>query len=266
MEWASVVIDGRPEYHGSVSSSPPVPIRVSASGYTAYRDCPALFGARLDGKFGKDSIASFKGRLAHAVFAHHLESGEIAPHDFDGVCRRAIGGSSLNFRMAELGLGISAMRETISEVGEMYERFKKLPVDGFKGAEVHLEVDVATGVTILGRIDAIYDEGGAVRLVDWKSGELGEVADQLRFYALLWQRSYEEMPVAIEAFSVRTGESHREHPTAASIEEVAEEVAALVEDVRSGDELERRPGMYCRFCPILDECSEGQAAQRVAIA
>lgn len=249
-----------------MSSAPVESLRISASGYTAYRDCPALFGARLDGKFGADSIASFKGRLAHAVFARHLESGDIADHEFEGVCRREIGGSTLNYRMVDLGLGIAAMRETIAEVGEMYQRFKKYPTEGFAGAEVHIEHDFRPGVTILGRIDAIYDEDGSVRIVDWKSGELGEAEHQLRFYSLLWTLSKGKMPGAVEAFSVRTGESYRERPDQQSVDAVADEIDALVADVRSGEALERRPGMYCRFCPILSECSEGQAAQRVAIA
>ncbi len=246
------------------------PLRISASGFVAFLNCPSLFGARLDGKYGAESLASFRGALAHAVFARHLEGGEIADHEFDNVCRRAIGGSIINYKMANLGLGITGVRETIAEVGEMYQRFKKLPSDGFRASELHLEVPFTDDVTLLGRIDAVYDDDGGVRLVDWKSGDLGEVAQQLNFYALLWWKDTGSVPETIEAFSVQSGEQFRAHPTDADVQATAAQVADLVRTIRHSDEanepLGRVPGMYCQYCPILRECSEGQAAARVASA
>ena len=247
------------------------PLRISASGFMAYLDCPSLFGARLDGKYGAESLASFRGALAHAVFARHLEGGEIADHEFDNVCRRAIGGSVINYKMANLGLGITGVRETIAEVGEMYQRFKKLPSDGFRSSEVHLEVGFGDDVTLLGRIDAVYDDaGGGVRLVDWKSGDLGSVGQQLNFYALLWWKGTGSVPETIEAFSVQSGEQFRAHPTVADVQATAAQVTELVRTIRHSEEanepLGRVPGMYCQYCPILSECSEGQAAARVASA
>ncbi len=270
-ELESVVIEHLCQYHGTVIT-PELPpgeaLRISASGFLSYLNCPANFGARLDGKFGADSVPAFRGALAHAVFARHLEGGEIAEHDFDGVCRRAIGSSNINYKMANLGLGITAIRETIAEVGEMYQRFKRLPRDGFRSSEVHLEVDFAPGVTLLGRVDAVYDDERGVRLVDWKSGDLGEVAQQLRFYALVWYLSEGEAPGTIEAFSVQSGEQYREEPTDALLQETADLVGDLVRTVRAATSLDqpldRIPGMYCRYCPILSECSEGQTAARVA--
>ena len=246
------------------------PLRISASGFVAFLQCPSLFGARLDGKYGVESLASFRGALAHAVFARHLEGGEIADHDFDNVCRRAIGGSIINYKMANLGLGITGVRETIAEVGEMYQRFKKLPSDGFRSSEVHVEVAFTDDVTLLGRIDAVYDDDGGVRLVDWKSGDLGEVAQQLNFYALLWWKDTGSIPETIEAFSVQSGEQFRAQPTDADVQATAAQVVELVRTIRHSEDanepLGRVPGMYCKYCPILSECSEGQAAARVASA
>lgn len=246
------------------------PLRISASGYISYLNCPSLFGARLDGKYGAESVASFRGALAHAVFARHLEGGEIAEHEFDNVCRRAIGGSVINYKMANLGLGITGVRETIAEVGEMYQRFKKLPSDGFRASEIHLEADLVKDIVLLGRIDAVYDDDGGVRLVDWKSGDLGDVAQQLDFYALLWYLDSGDLPTTIEAFSVQSGEQYRSHPSQATVAATAVRVAEMATTVRQSttldEPLDRVPGMYCKYCPILDECSEGQAAARVASA
>lgn len=249
---------------------PGVPLRISASGYISFLNCPSLFGARLDGIYGAESVASFRGALAHAVFARHLEGGEIADHDFDNVCRRAIGSSVINYKMVNLGLGITGVRETIAEVGEMYQRFKKLPSDGFRASEIHVEADLVKDVVLLGRIDAVYDDAGGVKLVDWKSGDLGEVAQQLNFYALLWYLNTGDLPVTIEAFSVQSGEQYRSHPSQATVEETARQVAEMVTTLRQATDLDepldRVPGMYCKYCPILHDCSEGQAAARVASA
>ena len=258
-----------------VAEFPPMsdgdPLRISASAFVAFRDCPALLGARLEGKYGPDSIPAFRGALAHAVFARHLQSGEIADEDFDQVCRVSIGNSNINYKLANLGLGISGVREMISEVGAMYARFKKMPTEGFRGAEVHLEIPVGGNVTLLGRIDAVYDgEQGGVRLVDWKTGELGQVAEQLRFYTLLWALSEGSLPDAVEAYSVQSGEQFRVVPTQDEVVEMANEVAAMVSTIRrswsDGPALERIPGMYCRYCPVVSDCAEGQSALRVAMA
>jgi hypothetical protein len=49
------------------------------------------------------------------------------------------------------------------------------------------------------------------------------------------------------------------------LEGVAAEVAAMAAEMRGswnqGTALERRAGPWCRYCPILAECPEGQAAE-----
>jgi hypothetical protein len=239
------------------------PIRISASTFVAYRQCPDLAAARLEGEYGPDSVPAFRGGLAHRVFAKHLSDGPISEAEFNHVCRQEIGQSNLNHRISSLGLKPTELARTIDEVAALYRRFVRFPTDGFVGAEVGVSAEPADGVELVGSIDAVFEDDGGVRLVDWKTGGLGEAVVQLAFYALLWGLDRHQLPHAVEAVSVATGERLREVPTEAGLEETGRDVAGMIGDLRrawaSGDPVERRGGPWCRGCARLPGCSEGRA-------
>ena len=242
-------------------------ISVSASAYVLHCKCPQQALARFAGVFAADSLSAFRGSLAHAIFAKHLLDGPIPEQTFESTCKQAIGGSNLNFKIQNLNLKPSHIKGVIKEVGGLYDRFKKMPVDGFESAEEFLKVQLGGGLTILGRVDAVYRDGDKLRLVDWKTGNIGEVETQLKFYAALWALEHDELPAEIEAFSVQTGEHETSTPTANLLNELLEDLVKMVTEVRgawiSGDDLERRAGPWCQYCPLLEECVEGQASQRI---
>lgn len=241
------------------------PIVVSASLFVAFERCPEQAAGRLRGVYGPETRASFTGGLAHRVFRRHLTEGPIAPDELAAVCRAEIG-SSMNPKLASLGLRPSELGRVIEEVGALYGRFRTLGAEGFVGAEVELEVEPQEGVTLRGNVDAVFsDEGSGTRLVDWKTGSLGEPEVQLAFYALLWALQHGELPGKVEAVSVASGERFEEVPTAAGAVEVAGRVARAVEQLRAawaeGGSLPRVAGPWCRWCPLLEECDEGRATQ-----
>jgi len=240
-------------------------IRVSASTYVTYKKCPAQAGARLQGIYGPDSRPSFVGILAHRLFSRHLTSGPIPSEDFVQACREEIGGSALNNKLGGLELRPSTLAGVIEEVRGLYERFVKLPKEGFEGSEHTIEFTVADGIDLVGTVDAVYREDlGGFRLVDWKTGELADPEDQLLFYALLWALERGELPAYVEAVSVRTGERYHTVPSTADVAKVAAEVGELVDAVRTAwitdGELSRRAGPWCRHCPLLEDCDEGRTA------
>jgi hypothetical protein len=208
---------------------------------------------------------AFVGSLAHRVFSRHLRTGPIAPEDFVQACREEIGGSSLNGRMAEVTPRPSLLTGAIEEARALYERFVRFPTTGFEGSEVEIIHEPAPGVTLKGTIDAVYlADRDAHRLVDWKTGEIGDSEDQLAFYALIWALDRDEIPVAVEAISIKTGDVARSELSEGDLQVVADEVGDIVSQMRrtwaQGSRFERRPGPWCRYCPILGECAEGQAA------
>ncbi len=155
-------------------------------------------------------------------------------------------------------------------MGALYERFRRFPMEGFSSAEVALEAEPVDGVRLLGTVDAVFEENGTARLVDWKTGGLGDALPQLLFYALLWALSRHEVPATVEAVSVRTGERLGQVPSSADLAETAAAVADLVNRVRrawAGDgQIARHGGPWCRYCPLLAECSEGRSAAAVGTA
>ena len=241
-------------------------IRLSASTYVAWKKCPDSANARLQGIYGPDSRPAFLGSLAHRIFSRHLTAGLIASEEFVQACREEIGGSNLNHKLAGLEMKPSSLAGVIEEVRSLYERFIKLPNEGFEGSEVNIEYATDDDLQLVGTIDAVYREDlGGHRLVDWKTGEIGEPEDQLMFYALLWALDHDDLPAYVEAVSVRTGERYRTVPSSDDLGRVATEIAELASEMRSAwsktSLLPKRGGPWCQYCPILSECDEGQAVE-----
>lgn len=239
-------------------------IRVSATTYVAWKKCPDSANARLQGFYGPDSRPSFVGSLAHLVFSRHLKQGPISPEDFDQVCKQEIGGSNLNHKMGGLELKPSSLQGVIEEVRALYERFVRFPGEGFESSEIGIDHIWPGDVEVVGKIDAVFREDlGGHKLVDWKTGEIGDAEDQLLFYALLWAIDRDEIPALVEAISVKTGERYHTVPSTQDVNRVAAEVGDLVNAMRRSWEsqtaLERHGGPWCRYCPILEDCSEGKA-------
>jgi len=244
---------------------PGEPIRISATTFATYRRCPGQAEARLQGVFGPDTRPAFLGSLAHRIFSRHLTSGPIPSDEFVQACREEIGGSSLNNKLGDLEMRPSTLAAAIEEVRVLYERFVKFPGEGFEGSELSLELTPAEGVDLLGTVDAVYREDlGGHRLVDWKTGELGDPEGQLLFYALLWMIDRGELPAYLEAVSVRTGERYKTVPSSQDVARVSAELGEMVDSIRtawaSGADLPRTGGPWCRYCPLLEGCSEGQSA------
>ncbi len=239
---------------------------MSASTWSTWETCPAQAEGRLRGIYGPESRASFTGGLAHRVFARHLRDGPISPSELESVCREEIG-TSMNPKLGALGLKPSELRQVVEQVGALYDRFKTLGTDGFQGAEVALEFEPTDDLLLRGAIDAVFEDDGRVRLVDWKTGNLGEPAAQLAFYALLWTLERGDVPARLEAVSVATGERSDSAPTLDDVQDTAARVASAVGDLRrmweTGSSAERVAGPWCRWCPLLDECTEGRSALSV---
>ncbi len=239
---------------------------VSATLFTTFLKCPDQARGRLAGEYPRETPESFRGLLAHRVFARHLTTGPITREQFTQSCREEIG-KSLNPKLVSLGLKPSRLENVVAEVGDLYERFKRFPTEGFQGAEIQIEVEPQPGVILKGVVDAVFDDGGGVRIVDWKTGRLGTAERQLDFYALLWVLARGEPPNHVEAASVATGERYEAVPTKDRLTTTAAEVAAAAAELRSGlagaGELERRGGPWCRYCPLLDGCAEGRSAAGV---
>ena len=247
---------------------PGEPLPVSATLYKTYLSCPQQALGRLHGEYPRDSRESFRGQLAHRLFARHLSEGPI--DDVTAAAREEIGAGRLSIKMQGLGIGKpSALAPVIAEVGDLYDRFRKFPTDGFRSAEVFLETELENDVTLRGTVDAVFDDQGGTRIVDWKTGSHIDLEDgQLDFYCHAWAQQFEELPSVAEAVSVKTGERASITPTMERATATGGAIVDMVNTLRAAfvarSELERLGGPYCGWCPLLDTCAEGQAAAAVA--
>jgi hypothetical protein len=244
-------------------------LRISASTFQNWKRCPGNAEARLRGLHPPESRHSFAGSLAHRLFKRHLTDGPIPEEEFAMVCRQEIGSTNLKFRLAEAGLRkISDLEPLFDEARDLYRRFRMLPAGGFREGEVSLEHPLPdAGITLVGVVDAVFEDDGGVRLVDWKTGGVHDPEAQMGFYAMLWALARGELPAAVEALSVRSGEVYRDTPTWETARSVAEEVAEMVSSLRTawerGGDADRYGGPWCSWCPVLEECPEGQTASRL---
>jgi len=244
-------------------------LTVSATLYTTYRQCPQQALGRLQGIYPPTTRASFKGSLAHRIFARHLQSGPIDTDEFEVVCRSEAGGT-LGEAMASLHMKPSEFRAIVAEIADLYERFDAILFDGFIEAESLLEVAPVPWVRLRGRVDAVFqhDSHDGVRIVDWKTGaDISGSGPQLDFYAMAWTEVHGSHPAEMEALSIRTGEKVVSTPTSADVDRVRDEVIVMISDLRSaldaGTDLQRTAGPHCRWCPLLDDCDEGSTALKI---
>lgn len=230
-------------------------LKVSATLYTTWKRCPAQALARLDGHYPPDTIGTFRGLLAHRIFARHYREGKISVVDFTQACREEIGKSNLNWKIRDLGLTPRDVNGVILVVSDLYRRFltaaRNYPIRP-ENTEIHVEAALTDEITLVGRIDAEHNG----TLIDWKTGELGDnVSDQLRFYALVWWLT-RGMPLSVEAVSVATGEKHAEWVDHKTLIDTELDVIEMVADLTTATGPET-PGPYCQWCPILDGCKPG---------
>jgi hypothetical protein len=235
--------------------------------YVTYLKCPQQALARLQGVYPAPSKDLFRGSLAHRIFAKHLVDGPIPADEFDMTCRREVG-SHLRGSMASLSLKPSEFRAITANVEELYERFKHVPTIGFEGAEVDVESEPVEGIRLRGRVDAVFSDGDGTRIVDWKTGSyLDDAEAQLDFYAMAWYLANGVLPVRMEALSLKTGEQRAFVPTEETVVVTESCVADMIADLRTAmaaqAELSRTAGPHCRWCPLLEDCTEGATALEI---
>ncbi len=67
----------------------------------------------------------------------------------------------------------------------------------------------------------------------------------------------------VEAISVRTGERENQVPTLSDMRQTLASLGDMVSNIRlvwqARTNAEKSAGPWCRFCPILDGCAEGQS-------
>ncbi len=100
-------------------------------------------------------------------------------------------------------------------------------------------------------------------IIELKTGRpVAAYQDDLRFYALLETLVVGVPPLAAATFYLDAGEIHVQPANRASLDSALRRtidgILRLIELRTGADEPRRRPGPPCRWCTLLEGCSEGQ--------
>lgn len=246
-------------------------IFLSPHRYNTYLECPyrAISQIRRVYQWEPTNLSQFLGSLSHRLFARDLKEEPLDTHNFTQYCREEIGRGKLNREMNELKLKPRNLETHFADLAEQHRKFQSFPIkrDQVEEVEYTLRSTPAPDVILQGRVDAVFRDESGVRIIDWKTGRLNQVENQLAFYALLWALEYEEVPKSVEGRAL-SGETYIAHPTVRELQELAADISGAVSELRrilaAEDEAgEMRGGNWCRYCTLLPDCPEGRVVSIV---
>jgi DNA helicase-2/ATP-dependent DNA helicase PcrA len=183
------------------------------------------------------------GTLIHSAI-ERINRGRLEGHvpSFEELRNFVVGG------LPQTGYASKRSRERAHAQAEhtikqVYERFvaEALP----SALETPFRVSLADiGLTITGRIDAVYPLGDAVEIRDYKTGTSVTTAEkaksratgsqQLTLYALAWRQLHDEMPALLSLDFVETGLIGSVKKQAKSLATLEQKLAEMVASIRSG--------------------------------
>ena len=149
-----------------------------------------------------------------------------------------------------------AHAQGVKTLSLLYERFfskdSHTPIQSEFPFKIHLK---ESGVTINGRIDAIYQDTKGVVIVDYKTGtsvtspekakQRATSSKQLTLYALAWQQLRNELPYSLQLDFVETGQIGAVARQQKSIDTILKDIDRMAHDLRRGI---YSPGASHEFC------------------
>jgi putative RecB family exonuclease len=125
--------------------------------------------------------------------------------------------------------------------------------------EAYLQVEVAPGITLFGRMDRIDEEpDGSLHIIDYKAGEQPDEIDarQIRLYAIMVERELGRA-VSHASFWYLDGGTTLTEELDDSVKRLAlEDALAAVEAMEQVTEFPATIAPHCAHCPYLYACEE----------
>jgi ATP-dependent exoDNAse (exonuclease V) beta subunit len=242
--------------------------RLSATAFSLFRFCPFAWRMRyrqgLDLKWESPMEESHggaeAGSLAHWILARwDLEPGSLEtwlPKN-DGKARRRIPLLPPELRP------VARDRSQVDMIRRWLENFALSPMartmkeaDSLK-REVLFRIRLEEGPVIIGAIDALYEEGNAYHLLDYKVTASGGAPDflyeaQLAFYAVAAWTASGVIPSGTALYNLPEGKAHPFVLDELRLEQTREEIRQTARDAARGPfEPARR---NCPVCPWKESC------------
>lgn len=113
------------------------------------------------------------------------------------------------------------------------------------------------------RMDLVLGRSGSRVIIDVKTGRITPThRDDLRFYALVETLRSRQPPRVLGSYSLDSARLEDEEVTEgvlqAAVRRTAHGTIAIAELELGTREPEIRPGFQCRWCPVADNCEQGQ--------
>lgn len=248
------------------------PLYVSKRKLSMIHGCETRYQADQAATF-EWSVPSARGTVAHKAI-EILVSRRGNPHPLDLVNEaldrleldeRSLGDFIRSLDEAERAELVGAVNDFVSTFVDTFPPLKRawIPV-----AESRARAELCDDrITMQGVIDlslgrARGNEAGKV-LIDLKTGRPHPShIEDLRFYALLDTLKLGTPPRLLVNYYLEAGEPRREAVTEdllwSTAKRTVDAVAKMVELDAGLRIATRTPSGACRFCPVLDDCSEGQ--------
>lgn len=248
----------------------PKPLALSASRASDYRQCPLLYRFRaIDRLPEPKSRAQVLGTTVHTALEnlYQLDKQErtvdravaLAAQEAD----TAVAEGGIAADVIEPGQARAFREDATTLVRGLYvvedpTRFDPHSCEGYFAAAT------AAGTPLHGFVDRIdIAPTGEVRVVDYKTGKRPRpeyedgAKSQMRFYALMYQLVYGEIPTQLKLIYLKTGTPMILQPTAQMLERTAEDLDRLwsqIETDGESGEFDPRTSRLCDWCAHRAVC------------
>jgi RecB family exonuclease len=131
--------------------------------------------------------------------------------------------------------------------------------------EPYLQVEVAPGVTLFGRVDRIDEEAdGCMHVIDYKTGSHPDEVDagQLRLYAIMAEESLRRPVSRISFWNLDDGFVSTAALSDDEKRRTRSDLLAAVQRMNEISEFPPNIGPHCGHCPYLYACAERAEIQR----
>jgi hypothetical protein len=217
--------------------------------------------------------ARARGSVAHKAIQLMLNwRGEPTPRDLVDDALIRLGDEERDFGrwIASLSPGDEAdlRGQAVERVTKFSETFPPLDKRSNPTTEAAAQWPLSAPILLRARVDLVVGrpEGNESRklIIDLKTGRVSpRHREDLRFYALVETLVRDVPPRKLATFYLDAAQPMVEDVTEAllrsSLRRTLDGINALIELQVEGRPPVKRPGVSCRWCPLLAECAEGQA-------
>jgi hypothetical protein len=217
--------------------------------------------------------ATARGAIAHRAVQLSVHwTGDVVPvtlvdEAIERICGEERGIADWLNRLGPAD-GADLRARSVEYVTKFLECFPQLDGKWFPVTESTMQYPRVGSIVLRARVDLTLGrprgrESSKV-IIDVKTGRLHQRhREDLRFYALIETLSRHVPPRLLVTYSLDSGSADREETTEAvlrsSLRRTLDAIERMVEIRYEEREPKRTSGPACRWCPLRNECSEGQA-------